>query len=1581
VFQPGRVVQREGLLEAVEQAADGIVITDASGNIEYVNPAFTALTGYSREEVMGQNPRLLKSGKNSAAVYEELWSTILSGSVWHGEVTNRRKDGTFYQEEMQIAPVKDAKGITTGFIAIKHDVTEQRAAQDAQAFLGAIVEGSDAAIVAFAPDGTILTWNRGAEAVFGYSAEEAIGQPMSMLTPPERLSHLVDLTEHVLQGKDALHFEGLGLSKNGRVIDIFVAASAVRDLAGKVTAIAVIVRDVTEHQKSVQRLRESEDRFRNMADCCPSLMWVTGPSGEMEFINKVYRSFCGVTFEQVQRGDWYLLIHPDDAPEYIAAFHRAVTQRTGFSAEARVRRADGVWRLIGTNAEPRLSPSGEYMGHVGISADITERRVAEEALRESEERFRIMADCCPIAIWVTDAHGKAGFINRTYREFSGAVSSHVEETEWLTRIHPDDAQGFVEQFKRAHEEHTSFKIEQRSRRRDGEWRWLESFAEPRFSSSGDFLGLVGTSKDITERRQTEQALQSSRKFAQSTIDALSSHICVLDESGTIIAVNRAWKDFGDANSLSGSGDAVEAQAWRSRLGEGANYLEVCRRSEGEEASEAAEFANGIQAVLEGERELYSKEYPCHAPGEQRWYLGRVTRFFSNGIPRVVVEHINITERKQTEQALRESDKRFRVMADGCPTPIWVTDAEGGMRFTNRTFREFCGNTQEEVEGHKWHFLIHPDDQPKFISESYRAVREQTAFKGDARVQRADGEWRWIIAHTEPRFSPSGEFLGHVGLSTDITERKQAEQALKDSEEKFRQLAENIREVFWMMNAEGTETLYIGPAYEEVWGRSCKSLYENPMDWIGAIHPDDREEAHETFMRQLQGENIDSEYRLRQPDGQERWIRDRAFPIRDQNGELIRIAGIAEDVTERRRYEMELIRAREEADAANQVKGEFLANMSHEIRSPMNGVLGMTELLLQTELTKEQRRYADTVRFSGESLLQVINDILDFSKIEAKKLQLEMVDFDFQSLLDNLAAGQAPEAQGKGIELVYISGPSVPTMLRGDPVRLRQILTNLVGNAIKFTEKGEVVVHVTLEKEEESDCLLRFSVRDTGIGIPKDKIGILFEKFTQVDTSTTRRFGGTGLGLAISKQLAELMGGEIRVDSQDGKGSEFYFTVRLGRSNQPEALRADDPVPADLIGVRVLIVDDNATSREMLAAFTVRWGMRPTAVEGGAWALDALYQAREANDPFRIAIIDFHMPGMDGEALGCAIKSDKRLSDTQMVMLTCVGAWHGRQSPEKIGVAGYVTKPVQRDQLRDLLSTALSATVVCKPDNTGTADTKPLDARRDASQTFAGMNARILIVEDSAVNREVALGILKKLGLSGDAVGDGAEAVRSLESVPYDLVLMDMRMPVMDGIEATCRIRNPRSGVLNCKVPIVAMTANAMESDRQLCLSVGMNDFIAKPVSVAVLRDTLRKWLPTGIFAVPATTGQAASSRSTGSEMVVFDPASVLSRLEGDNALVQLILEAFLDDVPHQIQAMKKLVANRDGAGSARQAHSIKGASANVGGESLRKLAAEMEKAADAGDWKFVVARMDELEHQFDLLENEIKRNESVDSKR
>lgn len=1283
-------IERAGLVAAVDQAADAVVITGTTGKILYVNPAFTLMTGYTTEEAIGQYPSILKSGSQPREVYADLWNTILAGRIWHGEVINRRKDGSLYHEEMRITPVRGANGAIVSYIAIKHDVTEQRAAiaerraaERTRALLASIIESWDDAIASGGLDGTINSWNHAAEALFGYASREIVGKNVEILMPPGRREEAATIIDLIGKLGTAAPFETVGQKKDGSRVDVSIRVSPMRDSAGQVVGYAALFRDIGAQRQADRKLRESEERFRSVFEHAPFGMCVSGLDGRFIQVNDSLCRMLGYSEPELINTPWVELTHPQDQESSLQSMEQfARDPDLCLEVEKRYIHRTGKVIFVRMKISMVCDSAGRAAHYVVHVEDITERKRAKDTLSESEDRFRVMADSCPTMMWVTGADGGVQFINQTYREFCGTSYEDVQAGNWKALIHPDDAREYIGAFERAVREQTPFRAEARIRRADGEWRLVGSYATPRLSPDGTFLGHVGLTSDITERRRADDALRDSREFAQTTIDALSSHICVLDETGTIIAVNQAWTKF--------AGDNPAADSNRGQpdcLGEGTNYLAVCDRAAGSDSTEAVALAAGIRAVLHGQSEQYATEYPCHAPDRQRWFITRISRFFSRRVRRILIEHIDITERKKTEQALQ------------------------------------------------------------------------------------------------------------------------------GSEEKFRQLAENIREVFYILTPESDEFLYISPAYEQVWGRSRESLYRDPLSWREAIHPGDRERAHLLAARQMQGESVVSEYRIQTPDGLEKWMRARTSPIRDERGQLVRIVGIAEEVTERKRYEEELIRAREGADAANLAKSRFLANMSHEIRTPMNGVLGMIQLLLGTELDAKQTRFANVAQTCGRTLLVLIDDILDLAKIEAHKVVLENLSFNLHDTIADVATLMRVQAGVKSLAFNSRISPGTPSLVGGDARRLGQILTNLSSNAIKFTERGEITLTAALVSQEDGMATVHFAVIDTGIGIRPDTVAGLFSPFVQADSSVTRKYGGTGLGLSICRQLAEMMGGQIGVDSSEGHGSTFWFTAVFSQ------------------------------------AIPLR---QPIAIDGGN--------------------------------------------------------------------------------------------------------------RRAGARSRPSAERRILVAEDNVTNREVALAQLQMLGYQATVVANGVEAVAAVVQGGYDLVLMDCEMPVMDGFEATRRIR----ASLCPDIPIVALTADAMPEDRVRCLREGMNDYLSKPVDVDRLADLLAKLLPVSKSAraspMPGSTFETSSR-------VVFDAESLMSRLGGDRHLAGIVLKGFLEDMPFQLNNLRKVLDGADAPGAKFHAHTLKGAAATVSAESLREVAVAIERAGDAGQWDRCGELVPRVEEEFERFKS------------
>jgi two-component system, sensor histidine kinase and response regulator len=781
------------------------------------------------------------------------------------------------------------------------------------------------------------------------------------------------------------------------------------------------------------------------------------------------------------------------------------------------------------------------------------------------------------------------------------------------------------------------------------------------------------------------------------------------------------------------------------------------------------------------------------------------------------------------------------------------------------------------------------------------------------------------------------------LQKEVAERKQAEVALENQKTFLNSLIENNPVAIVAMDSQFCVQM-CNPAFEHLFlygqqeaiGQPLRDLITNPQ-------------LRDDFAPEL-GEQVHEVTRRTRSDGTVVDVEIFAVPLAIEgkiNGRL----ALFQDVTERKRAEEAMQRAKEAAEANSRAKSEFLANMSHEIRTPMNGIMGMTELVLDTELDTEQRNYLNVAKVSADSLLSLINDILDYSKIEAGKLEIDAIDFNLGNCLGDTMKTLSLRAHQKGLELAFEIEPDVPDGLIGDPGRLRQIIVNLVGNAIKFTEQGEVVLRVQAESRTEESIKLHFVVTDTGIGIPADQQDAIFEAFRQADGSMTRKYGGTGLGLTISSRLATLMGGRIWVESELDKGSRFHFTANFSL----QKLAARTVVPRDpetLRDMRVLVVDDNATNRQILLKMLENWHTSPLAVDSGAKAIVTLKEGKGIGRTFPLILLDAQMPEMDGFALAEAIKRNPDWRAATIMMLSSAGQRGDAVRCRELGVAAYLTKPVQQAELLDAILTALG--------------TRPKSAAAPALITRHSLREsrnrlQILLVEDNAVNQLVALRLLEKYGHTVTVAANGKKALAALEEETYDLVLMDIQMPEMNGWEATKAIRQKEKST-GQHIPIVAMTAHAMKGDEEKCIGAGMDSYLTKPIRTQELLALLDQ-----IGDKKGGPSAPAESMPKNPPANAVDLAAALERLEGDRELFEELVQVFKTDCPTTLKDIRRALAARDAASLGDHAHTLKGSSANLGASTVSQTAYELEKIGRSGDLERAAHLLKVLEREVDRL--------------
>lgn len=885
--------------------------------------------------------------------------------------------------------------------------------------------------------------------------------------------------------------------------------------------------------------------------------------------------------------------------------------------------------------------------------------------------------------------------------------------------------------------------------------------------------------------------------------------------------------------------------------------------------------------------------------------------------------------------------------------IWCVSVEGErLLYVNTAAEKFFGQPLSLLKKEKrlWLDAVHPDDRADVVAR-YGTLDSADMIDHEYRIVRPDktevavSERVWLIR------DGNGQGRCIVGMAKDITASKEAEEKLSDAHAFLNSIVDNVpimlfvKEAadlrFVLFNRAGSQL--IGVPQEDFIGKSDFDFY--PEEEAAFFTKKDREVLNGKKQVEIDVEKIHTQQLGT------RLLHTKKIPVLDEQGEPRFLLGISEDITEKKEAEAALQEAKEAAESASKAKSDFLANMSHEIRTPMNAIIGMTELLLDTELSAVQREYLKMVEESGDALLNLLNDILDFSKIEAGKLELERSAFTLRECLGDTMRSLALRAHSKGLELAFHVAADAPAVLKGDVGRLRQIIVNLVGNAIKFTEKGEVVLTVDNSSRRGDEVTLQFEVRDTGIGIPEDKCDLIFDDFAQADASTTRTYGGTGLGLAISSRLVRMMRGRIWVESVVHEGSRFNFTAKfpiVEQETRPASL-----APSLISDLRVLIVDDNATNRRILEDMLRNWGMRPTVASSARGAIALLKDYQEGGDPFKLLLTDVNMPNKSGYDLVRSIRDDNIGGHLPVIMLTSSGRPGDVALREELNIDVHLMKPAKQSEVFDAIINLLGAGTSSKP-----IETSPLDGLPTVRPL------RVLLAEDNLVNQKLAVGVLSRQGHEVTVASDGRKAVDLWQAETFDVVLMDVQMPELDGFEATAEIRR-READTNAHIPIIAMTAHAMKGDRERCLASGMDEYLSKPIRLRDITEMLAKMCGNETARNQCKPEQAAS-------VATINWADALESVGDDEELLFEVAATFIDDLPRIHKRLEAAVAESNAEELRQAAHSLKGALMFLGGTPAFESARDMELAARKDDIETAVSLFPPLRERLKHLKEELK---------
>jgi PAS domain S-box-containing protein len=1605
----------------VETATDAIITMTKDGIIRSFNPAAERIFGYAAQEAIGQPLRMLMP-ERFREPHEHGFRRYLAGGearvVGKGpvELAGLRKNGEEFPLELSIGEMREEIDIL--FTGIVRDITDRKHAEERiqaneRRFRQLFEQSSDALLV-HDDGGRIVDCNSEASRSLGYTREELLSLRIrdfatNLISKEQKASKKGATLWQRVMGGDASAATSAHIGehrrKDGTRFPVEVRVSPI-DCNGE-RMIFASARDITER---VRIEREVHDANSLLATLIESLQAGVLVESEQRRILHVNEKFCemfgipappqtlvGKDCSKAAEESRDLFADPE---QFVCGVENTLEEQRPVVGEEL---ALGDGRTFERDYIP-IFVNERYRGHLWQYRDVTERKNAETELRVAHQKLSSHIENSPVGILEWDEDTRILTWSREAEAMFGWSAEEVvgKPLGEIGLIHEEEAEkvnGVLNLLLSGEE--SRMVLENRNCRKDGSILHCEWYNSALLDESGELISVMSLAQDVTDRKQAEEELQRLNEELEDRVEkrtaelkeSLARHERALGRERILKNASAALVAAPDRERIYAAAlEAVlpfieEAPGTRVSIWIGSSEKDVCVRAAGDQAAE-----------IEG-KETYIRDFPDWArvplvegrpieihPGDDpevrrafafKTKLGaifmvplRVRGQFEGRIAVATdssllgdIKYALETLGSQVALALeradliedllqRQSEERFRSLIQNSSDVIMICDENGTVTYVSPAVERVLGYSPEDFVGQRSISFVHPDDVARvrgFLADILSRPGASSSI--ELRIRHADGTWRQIDSHYNN--SLDDPTVGGIVINArDVTERKKAD------EDRYRLAAivESSSDAIIGKTLDGIITSWNGAA-EKLYGYATGEVIGKSVAML--VPPDRPDEVRWILEKVRKGEKIERYDTVRlSKDGRYLDMEITVSPITDTKENIVGASTIARDVTERKKAQEELERAREAAEAANRAKSEFLANMSHEIRTPMNGVIGMTGLLTDTNLTEEQRDYAETIRRSGENLLTVINDILDFSKIEAGKLEMETINFALRNTVDETLGLFAERAHGKGLELTYLVTYDVPDALRGDPGRLTQILNNLLGNAIKFTDEGEVVLRVKVAEETEERARVRFEVRDTGIGMNAEQRSRLFQSFTQADASTTRRYGGTGLGLAISKQLVELANGEMGVESEPGVGSTFWFEIPFEK--QPDRARHAPRAREDLEGMRVLVVDDNATNREIIHHHALLWGMRDATAEDARSALSVLRLAAEGEDPYDVVILDMHMPGMDGLELARAIKADSALKGTRLVLLASYGERGEARRAKEAGISAYLTKPVRPSQLYDTL-----ATVMGRPEGVAQEEEMPIVTRHTIQEERSRSRARLLVAEDNAVNQKVAAKMLESLGYRVDVASNGLEAMEALARVPYEAILMDCHMPEMDGYEATREIR--RREKTGHRIPIIALTASAMRKDKEFAAEAGMDDYVTKPVKREVMEETLAKWVSTEQAAPPLPeSGEGPADTEAAGDPLDRAAIESLRELGGSEMLGELA-ELFDKDTRAGLVELKKAIEKGDASSVEVIAHKLKGSSGNMGAKRMFGICADLQNAGASGELSDAQELLQRLEAEFERV--------------